>query len=380
MTYLGNFNQQYRKFIAITLFVLIPAIVYAVNYDLFPLRIWNEYIVNRDPINVTAVPISSINKSLRVNRSGSIGNSVLVPINAELSGRLSEIYVTEGQSVKAGQPLLQIQGTAISNDGESSSAAPKTGGALQAQGNYDIALKEFNRYQKLYEIGAIPRRQFDNAAARLQEAQASLNGGQNAVTSTNAVTTNGLATIKAPIDGIVSGLAITSEKMVQAGQQLMALGSGQEIDIVIHLDQNDLYLVHLGTSATIEVLNQVISGQVSSIYPEIEANQISSYLAHIKIKNNPESILKPGLSVNVGIDTSQAATVLAVPNASIIKDEQDRNYIFIAANGKAVRQQIGIGELIGDYREITSNIPQESMVIIGNIDQLKNGDAITIIQ
>ena len=377
---MGNFNQQYRKLIAITLFVLIPAIVYAVSYDLFPLRTWNEYIVNRAPINVTAVPISSINKPLRVNREGSIGNSVLVPINAELSGRLSEIYVTEGQSVKAGQPLLQIQGTAISNDGESSSAAPKTGGALQAQDNYDIALKEFNRYQKLYEIGAIPRRQFDNAAARLQEAQASLNGGQNAVTSTNAVTTNGLATIKAPIDGIVSGIAINSEKMIQAGQQLMALGSGQEIDIVIHLDQNDLYLVHLGTSATIEVLNQVILGQVSSIYPEIEANQISSYMAHIKIKNNPESILKPGLAVNVGIDTSQAVTVFAVPNASIIKDEQDRYYIFIAANGKAVRQQISIGELIGDYREITSNIPQESMVIVGNIDQIKNGAAITIIQ
>jgi len=386
MTKVGKMIQKYRTPIALTALLLLVALTLAASYNLFPVTLWTQQIIHRTPVKVTAVSVNTINKPLRMARTGSSGHSASVPINTEFSGRLSELYVIEGQSVKTGQPLFKLEATSVSPGGDEPShlvaANQKAGVSQQRQNNYDNALEEVNRYQKLYEQGAIPRRQLENAQARLQQAQANLANGQNALPSgkSTATAVNGSATIKAPIDGIVTGLSITPGQTVQNGQQLMALGSGQEVEIVVHLEQNDLYLVHLGTPATIEVSNQTIIGQVSSIYPEVEANQISSFLAHIKLTNNPDGLLKPGMSANVRIDTGKSATVIAVPTVSVFHDEQGRYFIYAVANGKAVRQPISIGETIGDFTEITSNVPQEMMVITSNIDTIKNGDAVAVVQ
>lgn len=166
---------------------------------------------------------------------------------------------------------------------------------------------------------------------------------------------------------------------MQAGQQLLSLGSGQEVEAVAQLDQSDLYLVQLGTPAVIEAAQQIIAGQVSRIYPQVAANQISSFLAHIKLTNNPAGLLQAGMPVNIRIDTGKSVPVPAVPTASVLQDDQGRNFIYLTANGKALIQQVNIGETIGDFTEITSNLPQQSMVIISNIDDIKDGDAITVL-
>lgn len=366
-------TPQYRIIVVLTALIFTVALLLAVRYNLLPFALWPRHIIPQTPVNLTAVPLGTVNKTIHFSRTGSIEPSTSVPINAEFSGLLSEIYVTEGQAVKAGQPLLKLRAS-------SEPAANQTiGASQQTQANYDNALKEFNRLQKLFEIGAIPRRQFEIATTRLQEAKEKLTNAQNTMPSSNA-SINGSATINAPIDGIVTGISTAPGKTVQAGQLLISLGSGQEVEIVVHLSQNDLYLVHLGTPVTIEVSQQTIVGQVSRIYPQFEANQIPSFLAHIKLTDNPAGLLKSGMSVDVRIDSGKSAIVLAVPTASVFQDDQSRNFIYIAANGKAIIQQISIGENIGDFTEITSNLPHQSMVITSNINDIKDGAAITVTQ
>jgi len=370
---LKKFIQQYRIVIALTAFLFTVALLLAASYNRLPFALWTQRIMPQTPISLTAVPLGTINKSIKIARTGSIENSISVPVNSDFSGLLSEIYVTEGQAVKAGQPLFKLEASS------EPTVTQTTGDSQQAQANYDNALKEFNRYQKLFEIGGIPRRQLETATARLQEAKESLANAQNTTQSSNAAI-NGSATISAPISGIVTGLSASSGKAVQAGQQLLSLGSGQEVEAVVHLNQNDLYLVHLGTPATIEASQQTIAGQVSRIYPQVEADQISAFLAHIKLTNNPDGLLKSGMPVTIRIDTGKSSTVPTVPASSIFQDAQGRYYIYLAADGKAKVQQISIGETIGDSTEITSDLPQQSMVITSNINDIKNGDAITVVQ
>jgi membrane fusion protein (multidrug efflux system) len=370
---LKKFIQQYRIIISLTALLFTVALLIAASYNRLPLTLLTQHSVPQTPINLTAIPLGTINKPIQITRTGSIENSISVPITADFSGLLSEIYVTEGQVVKTGQPLFKLQASS------EPTVTQTTGDSQQAQANYDNALKEFNRYQKLFEIGGIPRRQLEIATAHLQEAKESLANAQNTTVSSNA-TINGSATINAPVGGVVTGLSASSGKAVQAGQQLLSLGSGQEVEAVIHLDQNDLYLVHLGTPAAIEVSQQNIGGQVSRIYPQVEADQISAFLAHVKLTNNPDGLLKSGMPVTIRIDTGKSSIVPAVPTASVFQDDQGRNFIYLAVNGKAVIQQISIGETIGNFTEITSDLPQQSMVITSNMNDIKNGDAITVMQ
>jgi membrane fusion protein (multidrug efflux system) len=381
--------RQYRPAAALlVVFLVIVALMLAARYHLFPFAVDTQR-TPQTSIRVATAAVAAINKPIRIDRTGSIENATSVPVYTEFSGMLTEVYVTEGEAVKAGQPLLKLEGYSASAGTTESpaeaEASQDTGTSQQARDNYDNALKEVNRYKKLYEIGAIPRRQLENATARLQQAEADLNSGQNAAPSPHSntsapITLHGSATVTAPTDGRVMGLSTAPGKAVQAGQQLMALGSGQEVELVVHIDQNDLYLVHLGTTATAEAANQIITGQVSSIYPEAEGDQIASFLAHIKLTDNPDGLLKPGMSAHVHIDTGASEPVLAIPSVAVFRDEAGQNFVYVAADGRAVRQPISIGEAIGDYTEITSGVPQGTVVITSNINEIKNGDAIAVMQ
>lgn len=356
-------SKQHRIILAITALIT-AAFLLALNGDLFSLK-------SRPPVSVTTAPLSDISKPIRITRPARTESATSIPVNADFSGQLIELYVKEGQVVKAGQPLFKLEGSYEQTMNQTSIASPQT------QASYEKALDEYNRYQKLFDIGAISRRQLDMAADRLQAAKENTSGVSMQPVSSIV---HGYVTVNAPTSGIVTGLSNGPGGTVQAGQKLLSLGSGQDVEVVVPLGQNDLYLVHLGTPVTIEVSQQAVIGQVSRIYPQVDASQTPSFLAHIKLTNNPAGLLKPDMTANVSIDTGKSTIVHAVPTASIFIDDQDRNLIYIASDGKAKLQQVTIGETIGDFTEITSNLPQQIMVITNNINDINDGDSIAVMQ
>jgi len=183
-----NFTQQHPTILALTTLLFTVALLLAVSNNLIPFTLWTQHVIPQAPVNLTVVQLATINKPIQILRTGSIESSTSIPINAEFSGQLSEIYVREGQAVKAGEPLLKLQAS-------SESIVNQTiGTSQQSQDNYDNALKEFNRYQKLFEVGAIPRRQLDIATAHLKEAKEILSNAQNTLQSSSTII-NGSVTI-----------------------------------------------------------------------------------------------------------------------------------------------------------------------------------------
>lgn len=287
---MGNYLRQYRKPLAVAGLLLIAALLFAVRYNLFWFPASSPGLPPA-PADDAAARAATAEQPAGIVRTGSVENSAVVPIHSEFSGRISELYVKEGQAVKAGQPLFKLEGLPA---GAAADLSP--GAAPSGKDNYEKALNEYNRLQKLYEIGAIPRRQLENAAARLQELK---DGGSSGQKAANAAALQGPVTVTAPVDGIVTGLAAAAGSPVEAGRQVLALGGGQALEVVVPLAQDELYLVHLGTPVTIEAEGHTLAGQVSSIFPEVQNNQISSFLAHIKPADLPAGLLKAGMAVKV---------------------------------------------------------------------------------
>jgi RND family efflux transporter MFP subunit len=358
-------KQQFRKLmIGIIVVVVAGCLVSAVSF-------WQQRMNQRMPVNVTVAPINMVNKPLRVERTGTAVYAARVPVYSEGAGQVTDVYVTSGQAVKAGQPLVKLEIT-----GGEAAAAP---GAQTSEGSaskaiYENALKEYNRYQKLYEIGGIARKQLDASAARLQEAQAGLEQGAQAP----GAVVNGPVTIQAPIDGTITGSVIAAGSAISSGQELLALGSGQEVEVVLPLEQSELYFVQLGSPAVIKVGSEQLAGQVSSIYPEVKDKQVAAFMAQIKLLQPPGNGLTPGAAATVSIATGQETAVAAVPAQALLRDAEGNYSVFLAAEGKAVSQQVTLGEGMGELVEITTALPLESKVIISNVDHLKNGDSITV--
>lgn len=338
-----------------------------------------SFFLQRKPVSVTVTPVSTVNKPLHIQRSGSVVQATMVPVYSPGAGHVSDVYVTAGQVVKAGQPLVKLE---ITGGGDETIVAPDTPAeetSSAAKDLYEKALKEYNRYQKLYEQGAIPRKQLEAAEVHLQAAEAGIQSQQGVAAPVRTSTVvKGPVTIQASIDGTIAGSVVATGSEIQTGQELMALGSGQDVEIVVPLEQRELYFIQLGSQAVIEIEGQQLAGQVSGIYPEVKDKQITSFMAHIKLIQLPGNMLTPGKLVTVDITTGQEVATIAVPSQSVLRDEEGQCFVFFAIEGKAIRQQVTIGETIGELREVTTVIPQDSLVITNPIDQLKNGDTVTV--
>lgn len=370
--------QQFRKLMmVIIVLVLTGVLAGAIPFFL-------QRMDKRTTMSVTVVPVSTINKPLCIERPGSAVHATMVPVYSEGAGRVSDVYVTAGQAVKVGQPLVKLEITVGVDAGEAMEAPSPASVKVPSPSKdiYEKALNEYNRYQKLYEQGAIARKQLEAAQARLQAVQPDMmlqQSQQNVATTVKTGTVvKGPVTIKAPIDGMITGNLITAGSGIQAGQELMALGSGQDIEIVVPLEQSELYFIQLGSQVTIEAAGKQLAGQVSGIYPEVKDKQMVSFIAHIKLTQPPGNILSLGMSATVSIATGQEVGTIAIPHQAVLCDEKGQYFLFLAIDGKAVRQQVTVGKKFGNLREITSTMPQGSMVITSHIDQLKNGDAIIV--
>lgn len=382
---MNKFFRQHRTTISLVVLAILVTFLAAAHYGLVPLARWASSIAPTKTVSVTAVPLGTTNKPVQIIRTGVVESPKSAPVQAEFSGLISQVYVTEGQVVKADQPLVQITRSGTSN-AQTVVATPSyqnEGTSPQAQTNYDNALKNYNRFQKLYEQGAISKRELATVEIRLQTATEELTTSQPVPPSVTPTPNNGYQSSSSPITltaltaGTINGLSAVAGKTVEVGQQLLIVAVG-EIQVVIHIDQKDLYLLHSGTQATIESSGHKILGQVASIYPEIGANNVSSFRTHINIPTNTDGVLKTGMSVNVAINTGKSLPVHTLPASAILQAEDGTRYIYLIDNGKALRQEITIGEPMGDLVEITSNLPEQALIITSNTNTINSGDTITV--
>lgn len=293
---MGDFIQKYRRQVAVAA-VLLTAALIAAGYRLY--LSGAERPAAEQCAAATAAEVAPA-KPERLVREGRVELSAGVAVTCGVSGRVGEVYVAAGQTVKAGQPLFKVE-PAGGGGASAGTAAKQRSGAPPA--DYESALKEYNRCQKLYEQGAIPRRQLENAAAQLKALQEGTDGGGQAASASGGLTAP--VTVTAPVGGVVTGLAIAAGSAVQGNQQALVLGGGQALEVTVALAREELYLAGLGTEVVIEAAGQTFAGQVAAIYPEVQENKISCFRTHIKPVNPPAGLLQPGMAVTVLIDAGK---------------------------------------------------------------------------
>lgn len=330
------------------------------------------------PAKVSTQPLSLLNKDIQLTLPGMTEGRNSAAITAKQAGIVRQIAVKEGDKVTAGQLLLVIEGAGAASPAaaEVSDTAPQP--SRQAQEDYDRAAKEQEKFEKLYAVGAISRKQLEAGAARLEAAKAALAAGiPGNFAPVGAAATETAGRITAPVDGTVTALTIDPEKPVQTGQQLLLIDSGGEVRVVVHLQQADLYQVHPGTPAEIftEDRPESLEGEVEGIFPETGGGR-QTFRTLIRLENTA-SLTRTAQTVKVQLKTGRSELVKAVP-VSAVQQEQGIAFIFLAVDGKAVRQPVTLGSRFSDLVEVVSQLPAQALVITDRPDRLNDGDRVEI--
>jgi HlyD family secretion protein len=323
--------------------------------------------------NVVTVQTGKVQRqdlSSVVSASGEIKPKTYVNIGANAYGKITHLYVKEGDHVKRGQLLAQLENVqstadvsanqasvqAAETDAIAADAALRTSDAdlLRAQADYERNKLDWDRAQSLFKDGLIAKSDFDSrqnawatadaglvqAKARVAQARAQKDSADRHVAQARANLTRVAdvlqkTTYAAPYDGVVTNLPVREGESVVIGIQnalgstLLTLADMSVITAEVKVDETDIVTVHLGQSAevTIDAIpNKIFHGTVSEIGDNaivrstgVATSQQSSASEEAKdfkvvvTVNDPPQDLRPGLSTTAKITTSARNNVLAIP-------------------------------------------------------------------
>ena len=364
-----------------------------------------------------AVQVATVTREdiqAKVSANGKIQAVKKVDITANVMGPVTQLKVKEGDLVKAGQLLLEIdpirsraaaQGLeanlrALTHDADTANAR-----LLQARADFGRA--ELNRKEKIisqadYEQAMTALHVAETAARsatqRVDQAKADLAGAKDVLDKTR---------ITAPMNGVVTAKRIElGETAViglqnQAGTVLVTISDMSRVEAEMEVDEASIPSVLLGQQAQVRIdayPNQVFDGVVTEVggSPIVKAssNEATKFKVKVQIKNPPPTI-KPGLSNQADIFTGHRQQVLAVPLQALVMKElkakpgdsprgngnRDQEGVFVLEAGKARFYPVST-DLMGDLNvEVTSGLKGGETLIIGpfkTLRELKGGEAVRV--
>ncbi len=219
----------------------------------------------------------------------------------------------------------------------------------QARLKSQLAAGNAARDEKLFAEGLIAESRLRTTQAETQSARASLAAAQTALAMLGAGKVSGSAiTLTAPISGVVMESAAEPGERVDAGMALLKVADLSKLALEIPLSTAQARQVAVGQAVT--VADSPASGRVTALLPQLNASQ--SVLARASLVD-PQKLLRPGQSVQVGLAGAQSAQGLAVPAAALVW-QANVPYVFVeTAQGftptpvQLVRQNASQAEVTG---------------------------------
>ena len=332
--------------------------------------------------------------STQVEASGIIKPVTTVNIGAQVSGQIKEIYVDYNSEVKKGQLLAQIDPSLFE-----AQVQKAKGDLLAAQANYsqvnsvlDYQQKNYQRYQNLYKKNYVSKSDLDLAKSDYYSNLARLNAQSAQISQAranldNAVTNLGYCKIVSPVDGVVITRNVDVGQTVASSFQTPTLFEVAQdltkMQIEVNVSEADIGKVKEGQKAEYTLdgyPDKIFEGTISQV--RISPTTVSNVVTYSVIVSvdNPDNILKPGMTANVSIITGRSENTLSVSSSALKFTLDDltggKKYetqgIWVMKNKTPKRIDIETGIKNLDYAEIISNeINEGDMVITGIIDKNK---------
>jgi HlyD family secretion protein len=367
------------------------------------------------PKEIQTAKVDRQDLQAKVSANGKVQATKKVDLSATVPGQVVHLAVREGDFVKKGQFLLQLDAVNYRAGARSSEFSMQ---ALlkdldSAKFNADQAQADLARAEKNNAAGILAEADLQRARTNASTAQAALLASEQRVGQARAMlegAQNSLSktTIVAPMDGIVTARRIEEGEVAvigvqnQPGTVLMTISDMSVVEAEMEIDETSIPSVALGQDARVHVdayPNKTFDGVVTEVgnspinTPQGLQNEAIKFKVKVQLKNPPPGI-KPGLSVQADILTGFRPKVLTVPlQALVVRDAEPRKPgdpppatppkeqegVFLIESGKAVFKPITTG-LLGELAvEVTEGLKEGELLITGpfkELRMLKPGDLV----
>ncbi|KKP59225.1 MAG: hypothetical protein UR54_C0030G0003 [Candidatus Roizmanbacteria bacterium GW2011_GWA2_34_18] len=382
---------------------LVKKIIFIVIFFGFGYFSFSKLFLNKNgKITYQTEKVTKGNLIVTVSGSGTVASTNSSNITTEATGVVTNIYVKDGDIVKTGDKIaeleLDLEGQQKSSQAWASYQSAKNSLQTTKDNLYSVQADLFTKWQSYFNLATSSKYEngdkTPNTAERQSQteyrisednwllSEAKYKSQQKAIEQTQSSLNSAWYSyqqaspiIYAPISGTVSGLSLQIGSVINSQSSSNTSATTNKIaniktdalpTLSINLTEIDIPKIKIGDKATITFdafSDKTFTGKVISIDTVGSVSSgVTNYPTVILLDTKSNTIL-PNMGVTANIITNTKDEVLLIPSSAVKSDENGNNYVQILKNGKPDNQNIEIGLVSDSQTEITSGLNVGDTVI-----------------
>ena len=329
------------------------------------------------PVPVKAAVAERRPMPFELAATGTVEPLQAVAVQAQVGGTLQRVAFKEGDEVKQGQLLFQL-------DPRPYRAALDQALAILARDRATAAnaVQDEKRYESLVEKQYVTQQQYEQVKTTAAAAEATLAGSQAAVDQ--ARLNLQYSTIRAPISGRTGSLLVREGNLVRgnADQPLVLINRIRPILVRFAVPAGNLPLIqaHLGKSVVVRA-EAAGGGDPSEGALSFVDNAVDTSTGTILLKGrfpNDDGSLWPGGFVNIRLQLYVEPDAIVVPAAAVVSGQQGSFVFVIQADSTAATKVVTVNRTAGDFAIVSGDVQAGDRVVVDGQLRLRQGAKVQI--
>jgi len=306
------------------------------------------------PASVTLAAVRTERVSQKLEALGNARANESVDISTKSSNVVTAVTFRDGERVKRGQVLVQLDNAQARAD------------VAEAQAALTESESQYNRSRELLNTQALSKSSFDQLVATLAANRARLAAAQARLEDT---------VIRAPFSGRVGLRRVSVGTLISPGDVITTLDDTSVIKLDFSVPENFLAGLREGLSirATAPAFpGRSFAGSVASIDSRVDMNTRSVTVRALLA--NEDGALKPGMFLNVSLANDEREA-LVIPEEALTP-EAERQYVFVVSEGKVSRREVRIGGRRPGSVEVLAGLSAGERVIVEGTQKVRDGASV----
>jgi RND family efflux transporter MFP subunit len=316
-------------------------------------------------VNAPVMQIGGKNMAAYSQVPGTVTAAQQVQISSRLSGYIRHLDLREGQTVKAGQLLFEVDPTDVQAQVQQAQA-----GLAEAQSNLSDARSNYDRFKALYAQQAIPEKQWDQVKSAYAMAQARAAAARAGIASAQAQMR--YARVTAPFSGTIINKQAQNGDMASPGQPVLTLANISQLEVRFAAGSALYRSLKIGQTLSVLADGQRIPATVLDM---VNAADAMTHAHTVKLSLPADSHLQAGDYVTVAAPLA-ARQIIAVPANALLDRAGIPGVFVVDAHGIAHYRMVRPGPQTPDGVEILAGLSAGETVVTGNLAAVNNGDQI----
>ena len=298
-------------------------------------------------------------------------------------GVLKRILVKEGQMVRRGQLLAEIDPSTSSNSVEMAHASVDQAKDMvkQAEATYNQAKDAYDRMKLLHDNGSLPEVKWIEAETRLAQATSALNTARSGVisaTATEKIARKGLADTRlyAPVSGVIGKKQLVAGETALPSQAVVNILDISTVKVKVAVPESEIGSINANTSTTIKVDAIGRNYRGGRIEKGVQADALThTYDIRINVVNRDYKLL-PGMVANVNFAPNGAQGIgrMSIPVTSVQKKSDGTLFVWtVDKYNTAHRTKVSIGESHGNYVTVVDGLGNGQVIVTEGYQKLSEG-------